>query len=68
MDELFGEWWWCPECGEPIELCSSYGDCPNNAISKSHVTAEQSRAADSSICLSCGHMDGYHPIWCMAGE
>ena len=24
--------------------------------------------ADSSICPSCGHMDGYHPYECMAGE
>jgi hypothetical protein len=25
-------------------------------------------AADSSICPSCGHIDGYHPPECMAGE
>ena len=26
------------------------------------------RRADSSICAGCGHMDGYHPVWCEAGE
>lgn len=30
--------------------------------------AEQSFAADSSVCSGCGHIDGYHPLWCMAGE
>ena len=24
--------------------------------------------AASSVCPSCGHMDGYHPEWCMADD
>jgi len=51
------EWWWCPECGEPIELCSSYGTCPNAEISKSNVeAAQQPRALDAlpeSECPYC---------------
>ena len=30
--------------------------------------AETPIPAASSICPSCGHMDGYHPEWCTADE
>lgn len=37
-------------------------------ISAGWQPAQQTVAADSSICPSCGHIDGYHPPECMAGE
>lgn len=66
MDESFGEWWWCPECGEPIEVCASYGTCPNSQISKSHVAAEQKRAVDVAKACGdfCGNCKQSYPCGC----
>jgi predicted amidophosphoribosyltransferase len=55
MEDInFGEWWWCPECGEPIEVCASYGTCPNSQISKSHVQSNTGLQADGvTVCPTC---------------
>lgn len=61
MEESFGEWWWCPECGESIEVCASYGTCPNSQISKSHVATQHVNAADGAkaepVCSFFGCAD-----------
>lgn len=51
------------DCG--LGLLSD-GTCPMHFQNISSRPTQY--GADSSICPSCGHMDGYHPIWCMAGE
>ncbi|HQX18253.1 MAG TPA: hypothetical protein PLA27_17680 [Anaerolineales bacterium] len=57
------------EC-EHGELGFGHDDyCPCLAMSLDEmIAAQQTVAADSSICPSCGHIDGYHPPECMAGE
>jgi hypothetical protein len=33
-----------------------------------YAAVQQTVVAYSSVCPSCGHIDGYHPPECMAGE
>ncbi len=49
-------------------VCVACGGEFNLVVSPIKEAVEQSFAADSSVCPGCGHIDGYHPIWCMAGE
>ena len=69
----------CINCGHGKDMHDSDGDermekewCNVESCECTHYldeeAAEQSFAADSSVCEGCGHIDGYHPIWCMAGE
>jgi len=46
--------------------------CKNTDLRYEECDCEECRptqhGADSSICSGCGHIDGYHPEWCMVGE
>ena len=68
----------CDFCLQEISIgddervhCGCEEECPCGCEGdESHCvySAQQTVAADSSICPSCGHIDGYHPPECMAGE
>lgn len=41
MSEFHDSINWCPECGEPREVCISYGDCPLGIEAKKQEATEQ---------------------------
>jgi len=58
VEEYYG--YKCETCGEFIPYsCEPWLDDDGSLTQ---------HGADSSICSGCGHIDGYHPEWCMVGE
>ena len=54
------EWWWCPDTGEPITICS----CPECASWRRKDAAEQRNEAISDgqpcpLCFGSGEAEGF---------
>jgi len=59
LDDLsFDSVWWCPDCGEPREVCK--GECGQRAqddVNENDEAVEQSVQADGAsdqVCPECG--------------
>ena len=55
----------CPDCQS--SAIADDGDLQTR-VAEQRNDAETPIPAASSVCSSCGHMDGYHPEWCTADE
>lgn len=40
------DWNWCPDCGEPREICLSLGQCPTGKTAKAIQTASKLKHTD----------------------